>query len=224
MKSNYFFSLVLLFLICTACSPKYGVSLQNGDILFVASGAGALSQAIDKVTQTEKTTHYSHVAILEIDRSGQYWVLHAGSQNGSERIPLDEFLKYERGRQIDVYRLKSDYQSAIPQAIAVAKTWLGKPYNYSYILSDKKLYCSDFVQRSFEGDSIFKLEPMTFIDPETGEIGTTWKTFYAKQNLEVPEGKLGCNPNGLAASSKIKFIDELNNAMQFHKTFENVNK
>ncbi|UZJ63544.1 hypothetical protein OKW96_13685 [Sphingobacterium sp. KU25419] len=50
---------------------------------------------------------------------------------------------------------------------------------------------------------------MTFINPSTGKIDDFWKNFYQKQGLEVPEGKLGCNPNGLAASDKIIKIGHL---------------
>lgn len=201
----------LLFFV-SSCSHKYGINLENGDFLFVSASSGSLSSAIDRVTQTKKATHYSHIGILE-KTDGEYWVLHAGTRNGSERIRLDSFLLYQSRDSsfIDVYRLKEQFSHTIPKALNTAKKWLGKPYNYSYILSDKKLYCSDFVQRSFAADSIFKLEPMTFIDPKTGEIDSTWAAFYGKQGTVVPEGKPGCNPNNMAASNKISRVGTIEN-------------
>ena len=200
---------VFLLFICS-CSNKYGTPLENGDFLFVSASSGSLSSAIDRVTQTKKATHYSHVGVLE-KTSGEFWVLHAGTRNGSERIHLDSFLLHQRSDSnfVDVYRLKEQYRSAIPEALETAKKWLGKPYNYSYILSDDKLYCSDFVQRSFAKDSIFKLKPMTFINPKTGKIDASWVKFYQDQGIEVPEGKLGCNPNNMAASDKISRIGRI---------------
>lgn len=191
-----------------SCSSKSTSFLENGDLLFVAAKDSLLSGAIDRVTQTEEAHHYSHIALIEKDEAGKYWVLHAGTRNGSERIPLDSFMEYakEDHSQLDVYRLKKEYRKAIPSAIKTAKTWLGKPYNYTYVLSDEKLYCSDFIQRSFASDAVFDLNPMTFINPQTGKIDETWVTFYNEQGLKVPEGKPGCNPNGIAASHKIKFI------------------
>ncbi|NAW52066.1 hypothetical protein GNY06_12035 [Elizabethkingia argentiflava] len=187
------------------------MSLKNGDLLLVVANNTPLSGAIDRVTQTPKSTHYSHMGILE--KSGkEYWVLHAGPRNGSERIRLEEFLYYEKqsGQEaIHVYRLNGEYRRSIPNAILEAKKWLGKPYNYTYILSDERLYCSDFVQRSFARDSIFRLEPMTFVNPKTGKTDLAWQDFYKQQKLEVPEGKLGCNPNGMAASSKIEYIGRI---------------
>ncbi|WP_185144803.1 YiiX/YebB-like N1pC/P60 family cysteine hydrolase [Elizabethkingia sp. JS20170427COW] len=207
VKSWLYYLGLMLVVSCTSTK----VTLRNGDLLLVPAAASSLSGAIDRVTQTAKETHYSHIALLEKDSIGDFFVLHAGSRNGSERLSLADFFKYEaqKGVDISVYRLKSKYQSSIPAAIHEAKKWLGRPYNYSYILSDQKLYCSDFVQRSFAKDSIFTLEPMTFINPQTGKTDKAWEEFYSKQNLEIPEGKPGCNPNGLAASPKVRKVGKI---------------
>ncbi|MEH7887737.1 YiiX/YebB-like N1pC/P60 family cysteine hydrolase [Elizabethkingia meningoseptica] len=196
--------------VLSSCATKYGMQLKNGDLLLVSANDSQLSGAIDRVTQTTKSTHYSHIGMLEKEGT-DYWVLHAGTRNGSERVPLDHFLRDEQhdNNHVDVYRLKPQYQKSIPSAIVVAKRWLGKPYNYSYILSDDKLYCSDFVQRSFARDSIFQLDPMTFVNPKTGKTDAAWEVFYQKQSLEVPEGLPGCNPNGMAASPKINFLGKI---------------
>ena len=49
---------------------------------------------------------------------------------------------------------------------------------------------------------------MTFVNPKTGKTDVAWEAFI-KQNLEVPEGKPGCNPNGMVASPKIKFLGKI---------------
>ncbi|MCO5259702.1 MAG: hypothetical protein M9916_06120 [Crocinitomicaceae bacterium] len=206
MKNRSILAITFLLLL-SSCASTHGVHLKNGDLLLVSANDAGLSKAIDAVTQTDKKTHYSHIALLEKDKK-TYYVLHAGTKNGSERIPLQTFvtIEHQDNQSIAVYRLKNQYQKTIPNAIITAKTWLGKPYNYSYVLSNEKLYCSDFVQRSFAKDSIFELNPMTFKNPSTGETDPTWIEFYKKQDREVPEGQLGCNPNGLAASPKVKMI------------------
>jgi len=199
--------LLLLFSLLTTSCSTYHLHLKNGDLIFVGASENSLSGAIDRVTQTNEETHFSHVALLEKEGKN-WWILHAGTHNGSERIPLDTFLTQQnQDSSLFVgYRLKSAFQKSIPNAILTAKKWLGKPYNYSYILSDEKLYCSDFVQRSFAKDSIFSLQPMTFINPKTGKTDDVWQQFYDRQHLEVPEGLPGCNPNGLAASEKLRKI------------------
>lgn len=190
-------------------SPSFQ-NLKNGDLLFVGSSDGDLSQAINAVTQTSKKTNYSHIALVE--KSGRdIWVLHAAPENGSERIRLKEFLKTQKkeGSQIDIYRIKNEEQTDYGLSIQKAKSMLGKPYNFTYILSDTAYYCSDFVYRSFENDSIFEMNPMTFKNPGETEFNPTWVEFYKKQNLEIPEGKPGCNPNGMAASEKLERIGRL---------------
>jgi hypothetical protein len=212
LKFRLLFTLGLVVYLFSTCTHKYNIQLENGDILFVSADSGTLSSAIDRVTQTNASTHYSHVGLLE-KVNNEYWVLHAGTRNGSERIKLDTFLYYvhKDSNYVDVFRLKDNYKNSISNAIEVAKSWLGKPYNYSYILSDKKMYCSDFVQRSFRKASIFKLEPMTFINPKTGKTDASWIEFYEEQGVAIPEGKLGCNPNNMAISGKIRRVGTIVN-------------
>ncbi|WP_262696843.1 YiiX/YebB-like N1pC/P60 family cysteine hydrolase [Chryseobacterium sp. 3008163] len=148
--------------------------------------------------------------MLQKDKTGVF-VLHAAPKGGSQKQNLDEFLKDQAndGQKVMVYRLKPEFQNTIPDAIEKANAMLGKPYNFNYILDENSYYCSDYIERSFRENHIFKLEPMTFVDPKTGKTNAFWEEFYTKKNLKVPEGEPGCNPNGLAASDKIQHIKEL---------------
>ncbi|MDA4694092.1 YiiX/YebB-like N1pC/P60 family cysteine hydrolase, partial [Enterobacter hormaechei] len=90
------------------------MQLVNGDLLLVSANGSTLSGAIDRVTQTDKSTHYSHIGMLEKEGKN-YWVLHAGTRNGSERVPLDHFLQGEQNdnNHVDVYRLRTAYRKSI---------------------------------------------------------------------------------------------------------------
>jgi uncharacterized protein YycO len=198
-------------LFLASCAQKTGIHLQNGDLLFIGNSSGGLSKAIDEVTQTNLKTNYSHIALVE--KSGNdFWVLHSTPENGSERISLKKFLENQKkeNADVDVYRIKNPNQIDFESAINKAKTMLGKPYNFTYVLSDSAYYCSDFVYHSFEKDSVFKLNPMTFKNPGKTEFNQGWIDFYGKLNMKIPEGEPGCNPNGMAASEKIEFIGRLN--------------
>ncbi len=193
-------------LVSCASHVKYK-GVENGDLLFVTAQQEGLSGAINNVTQKEEHANFDHIGLVE--KAGEdYFVLHAAPRGGSQRQAMSDFVKEQRqkGQHIVVYRLKNPFQKSIPYAIEQANNLVGKPYNFDYILNDKAYYCSDFIERSFRKDDIFKLEPMTFVDPKTGVTNVFWKDFYQKKNLEVPEGKLGCNPNGLAASEKLERI------------------
>ncbi len=187
-----------------ACNSKnQKIKLQTGDILFREAVSSKLSKAIDEVTQTDSATHFSHMGIVEIV-NGKPTVLHAGTEEGSCRVSIEKFANPNGdSAQVVIYRLKPEFQESIPAAIEKAKNMLGKPYNFSYILSDSSHYCSEFVYRAFEDDSIFEMNPMTFIDPETGRFQKTWVSYYQKLGIEIPEGQPGCNPNGMAASENL---------------------
>lgn len=202
-----FISPLILFLLIVSCNSKEELVLKNGDLLFLDQSIGNLSEAITAVTQTDKATNYSHIALVE-KTDQEIWVLHAAPENGSERISLQDFLTYAKkdSSTVVAYRIKPEIHFDASRAIQKAQQMLGKPYNYSYILTDTAYYCSDFVYRAFEEDNIFTLEPMTFKDPISGTIHPTWVSHYEKMGLQVPEGLLGCNPNGMAASAKIEKI------------------
>lgn len=203
----FFFS---IFLFVVSCKNSQSLGLKNGDLLFVTAKESGLSGAINNVTQKQKNASFDHIGILQKDKNGAF-VLHAAPKGGSQKQSLNEFLKDQAndGQKVILYRLKSQFQKNIPDAIEKANSMLGKPYNFNYILDENYYYCSDYIERAFRKDKIFTLEPMTFIDPKTGKINVFWEEFYAKKNLKVPEGELGCNPNGLAGSDKIERIKEL---------------
>lgn len=186
------------------------VELHSGDLLFRGSNSGNLSEAIDKVTQTSAETHFSHVGLVEVLDSGIF-VLHASPVGGTCEVSIHEFLHPE-GDSVTVvaYRLKDQWQRTILAAITKAKQMLGKPYNFTYILSDTAHYCSEFVYLAFARDSVFELNPMTFKDPKTGDFFPTWIDYYQKMGIDMPEGLPGCNPNGMAASPKLERLGKLN--------------
>jgi len=209
LRLNLVFFFSILFFVLS-CKNSQNLGLKNGDLLFVTAKESGLSGAINNVTQKQKNASFDHIGILQKDKMGVF-VLHAAPKGGSQKQNLNEFLKDQAndGQKVVVYRLKPQFQKNIPDAIEKANSMVGKPYNFNYILDENSYYCSDYIERAFRKDKIFTLEPMTFIDPKTGKTNMFWEEFYAKKNLKVPEGELGCNPNGLAGSDKIERIKEL---------------
>lgn len=210
MKNYHSLVVVFTILFLHACSHPKRLTNQvhNGDLIFVSAGESALSNAIDRVTKRDSSTNFSHVVLIEKFRN-KAWVLHAGSKNGSEIITLKSFANNNLHRNLEIFSLNSAYHKSIPNAIKQAHSMLGKPYNFSYVLNDTSYYCSDFVERAFRADSIFKLEPMTFMNPKTGAIDSVWIDYYQHFQMEVPQGKPGCNPNGLSKSDKLIPIGKL---------------
>jgi len=210
LKKNVFVVLVLsLLMSCNQPNNKQG--LQSGDILFRGQQANGLSQAIDAVTQTEQAHHYTHMGIVELEND-TVWVIHAAPEKGVCKETLAQFcLPAQDSALVGHYRIKNLPSTLLTSAISMANAKLNAPYNYTYIIEDEGYYCSEFVYELFVQDSIFQLEPMTFIDPASGEFHPGWIKHYNGLEIDIPEGQLGCNPNGMAASDKLKFIAYINN-------------
>lgn len=185
-------------------------NIKNGDLIFVGAQTEELSGAINRVTKLSEETNFDHVGLIE-KTSDSIFVLHAAPMGGSQREEIHHFYtsQTEKNNKIVIYRLKDNYQKNIPNAISKAKTMLGKPYNWLYILNDNELYCSDFVERAFRNDNVFELIPMNFKNQKTGKIDDFWVDFYRKKGKEVPQDEPGTNPNQLASSEKLIKIGEL---------------
>ena len=211
--------LLLFSLIMNSCTQTKALSekeiislknIKNGDLIFVGAQTEELSGAISRVTKISEKTNFDHVGLIE-KTSDSIFVLHAAPMGGSQREEIHHFYtsQTEKKNKIVIYRLQKEYQATIPNAITKAKTMLGKPYNWLYILNDDELYCSDFVERAFRNDEVFELIPMNFKNKETGIIDDFWIDFYKKKGKEVPQDEPGTNPNQLASSEKLTRFGEL---------------
>ncbi|MFA7445372.1 MAG: YiiX/YebB-like N1pC/P60 family cysteine hydrolase [Flavobacteriaceae bacterium] len=203
MFRKVYFALFFLLVGCSASEILTENDLKNGDFIFVEAREENLSGAINRVTQKSEIANFDHLGVIEISNEGIF-VLHASPKLGSAKEPLKDFYEKntETQQEMVIYRLKDDYQPAIPKAIEKAEQMLGKPYNFTYILDDQSYYCSDFVERAFRESAVFEHIPMNFKNKE-GEIDSFWISFYEKLQLEVPQDEPGTNPNQLAGSDKL---------------------
>lgn len=137
-------------------------------------------------------------------------MLHA-DEKGSRRQSLTEFQQdaHAKQRQIVVYRLRAPQQAAIKDAVATARTMLGKPYNTSYVLNEDSYYCSDFIERAFRAHRVFALQPMNFRNPQTGQIAQHWVDLYRSMGMDVPQDQPGTNPNDMSAAPVLQRIGVL---------------
>lgn len=209
MKYIYFSVMSALLYILSCCNNPGSVKLKSGDLLFTGpdtcSKTGKLSKAIDEVTREGLNTNFSHVGIVEVDDYG-VWVIHAEPRRGVNRETLDSFLETDNQGAVIAYRFKPDFQEIIGDAMIRAQSYIGQPYDFTYLMGDSCQYCSGLIYRIFEPYNVFELRPMTFIDSETGAFHPYWVDYFDKLGIEIPEGYLGCNPNGMAASDAIELL------------------
>ena len=121
---------------------------------------------------------------------------------------IDSFLnrsfdKYGNPKVI-VGRLKKKH--LLSNAIAFSKQQIGISYDEMFLMNNNSYYCSELIYKSFEKDSVFTLEPMTFLYPNTQDTVQEWKDYYSELQLKIPQNELGINPGFMSLSNKIQIV------------------
>ena len=218
MRKLYF-----IFFICfVSCnsSDNNDFQLQIGDVLFQDLDSSPLCDAIEIVTPGYNKYNFSHIGII-VELGDPNCInsnyIYEDNIRVLEAIPnkvttsrLDSFLN----RSIDsnekpkviVGRLKKRYQYSILDAVKFLKNKIGIEYDDYFIKDNNKYYCSELIYEAFEKDSIFKLYPMTFIDPITNNTMNLWQEYYNDLETKIPEGEPGINPGIMSISENIKIV------------------
>ena len=200
---KYFY---LLFISILSCNADF--QLQEGDLLFQDLDSSPLCDAIELVTPGYKGANFSHIGFI-ISDDGKLKVL--------EAIPpkiilskIEDFLNRsfdKNGKpKVIVGRLKNQHKNSIPSAISFAKKQLGVKYDDVFLIENNSYYCSELIYEAFKKDSIFQLQPMTFLHPENKDTLATWKNYYAKLEVKIPQNEPGINPGIMSLSNKIEIV------------------
>ena len=186
--------------------------LQEGDLLFQDLDGGQLCNAVEKVTTGYNGAKFTYVGIVAKE-GGDFVIIEAVSK-GVQVTPLKDFLNKsldaEHRPKVAAGRLKLPYRCLIPSAIKEAAALKGKPYDKIFVIGNDAYYCSELVYEAFlranKNKPVFTLEPMTFKDPDTGDIFPPWKEYFSKLNVPVPEGRPGINPGGISRSPVLDIV------------------
>ena len=196
----------LLFILHSSCASNF--QLQEGDLLFQDLDSSALCDAIELVTPGYNDANFSHIGFIVSD-DGKLKVL--------EAIPpkvilteLEDFISRSKDKdgnpKVIVGRLKKEYKNAIPKAVEFAHKKIGVDYDGIFLMNNNSYYCSELLYEAFSKDSIFQLQAMTFLHPESGDTLQTWKAYYAELGVKIPENELGINPGIMSLSKKIEIV------------------
>ena len=196
-------------LVACVCWGEVNLSakdLQNADLIFVGAENSAFSQAIKSAT-AKGGTDYTHIGIVEVAKDGLF-VIEATAENGVVRTAWAEFMGANKGRAMNLMRLKKSVKFSPSAVIARAKSFLGQPYDWAFLPDNGKLYCSELVWEAYVDESgarIFRANPMNFYD-EKGNLPEFWVQNFKKLGIKVPQGVLGTNPNDMSKSPQIELV------------------
>lgn len=185
------------------------MDFRSGDILFQDIGCGSVCDAINGVTPGWQGAEINHCGLV-LAANGRVSVLEAihpkvqlTSVKDFNNRALDE-----SGRPRVIHsRVRNEYQNLIPDALQFALNVLDTPYDQQFGSDNTAIYCSELIVDAFRyangGAYFFPESPMTFSDPNTGEILDYWKRYYATFGRPVPKGEIGSNPGELSLSQKL---------------------
>lgn len=210
LKNNFKIKFLLLIVTLPFLSQAQNVSLKTGDLIFQSMNCGPLCEAINEVTEGYQGKDFSHMGMVYI-KNDSIFIIEA-SGNSVRLTPLETFKSYTN-ETMYVGRLKRRFRKLIPQAITFTLSQMGVPYDDAYLYDNGSYYCSELIYDAFlfaNGKPFFQLFPMTFKSPKTNTFFPVWEDYYNKLKMEIPEGKLGCNPGGISISNQLKIIGTLN--------------
>lgn len=198
------FTTLIIFVSLFAYAQKN--TLKSGDLLFINIDCGEMCDAINAVTNGYKGNDFNHMGLVVITAKNEYFVYEAIG-NAVVKTPLNTFLLYTQ-KPIYVGSLKKKYRYFSDKAINFCENQLGKPYDNDFLYDNGKYYCSELIYDALlyanNNKPFFKLYPMTYKAPKDNKFFPIWIEHFKKQGIDIPEGKLGCNPGGMSLDKKIK--------------------
>lgn len=202
----------ILLIILQSLTGSTVFNLQHGDLLFQDSDCGAFCDAIEKVTKGYNGANFSHVGMVILSDDGPQVI--EATTAGVVLTDLKDFLSRSfdanGNSKVIVGRVNDSYAKLIPQATQHAQSLLGKKYDHVFDIKNDTYYCSELIYEAFkhanDGESLFRLFPMTFIDPDTQETFGIWTKYYRDLGVAIPEGEFGLNPGGISLSDEIEIV------------------
>ncbi len=210
LKILSFCCLLLLWL--TTASIAFSFTPQNGDLYFQQLPSSEFTDAIASVTQGYCGLSLTHVGIF-VYKDHKPYVIEAYDKVSLTSLNkfLERSLNAEGKPKVIVGRLNAAYIKLIPKALKRAEKCIGLPYNFTFdIHNENAFYCSQLIYYAFishkTGKSIFSLAPMTFKNPETGNLYPGWISYFKKLKVAIPQGKLGINPGDISNSKALSIM------------------
>lgn len=131
---------------CTAQKHAADVPLKeyaplDGDFLFQSLPHNPLIDTIEGSTESP----FSHCGIV-VNRGGKWHVIEAIGP--VKETHMSVWIAQGRNNAYVAYRLKVPINGKVPQIIAAAERYKGRPYDIRYGFDDAKIYCSELLWKA----------------------------------------------------------------------------
>lgn len=142
----------LFFLFCIIIFPIFTINLKIGDIIFQETNS---EQAT--VIKLATKSKYTHVGVV-ISHQNKLMILEAIGP--VKKTLIQDFINHGTGKKFKVKRLKNRVEIFTKQKeiefIFEGEKYLGKLYDFYFVWSNEKIYCSELVWKMYK--SVFNLE------------------------------------------------------------------
>lgn len=172
---------------------------REGDLIYIKIPT-SFGRAIEEVTHSP----VSHVGIVARHESGALTVVHALGKVQEE--PLDRFLHRSKGFWA-VQRYAFESPAALARFVASARSFLGRKYDYFFVIDNEDIYCSELVYRAFRDG--LNLVPVPLKGLTFGAPGSEARRVMERITQgPVPEGTAGIEPGQYFASPRFRMIED----------------
>lgn len=180
--------------------------VESGDLVFLDLGRTPFLDAVAQATMEQYGVdgpRLHHSGIVEV-LNGQAYVWESWPRKGVTRVQLRFFL--ERAQGYYVGRMRPERRAAALAALALVRSWEGRPFEEDMALGGPGFYCAQLISAAFEGAGFFKPQPMYF-GREGSQARELWKKYFAQRGLPVPDGRPGVSPLGLYLEGRGELFD-----------------
>ena len=196
--------LVFALLLIGGCGESVGAALRDGDIVFQTSRSGQ-SVAIQRATHSK----YSHMGMVFLRRGKPYVYEAIGPV---QYTPLDRWAARGAGGHYVVKRLRDAPRVLTPKAVAklrqVAERFRGKPYDFTFGWSDRRIYCSELVWKIYRralGIRVGRLQKLGEFDLSDRLVRAKLRERYG---THVPLDETVISPGAMFHSPALRLVTE----------------
>ena len=176
---------------------------ENGDIIFQTS-TSSQSKAIQIATESK----YSHCGLLF--NEGQ-WLVYEAVQP-VKMTPLNEWIKRGENGKYVIKRLKNrkvlDHNKNYKKFCDEANLFLNQDYDFAFDWSDKEVYCSELVWKTYKrglGIELSQLEQLKDFNLQNLAVQNKLKERYGNN---IPYDQVVVSPKALFESKLLKTVKQ----------------
>ncbi|WP_211165471.1 YiiX family permuted papain-like enzyme [Flavobacterium silvaticum] len=178
--------------------------IKDGDIIFQTS-LSSQSEAIQRATHSK----YSHCGLLfkRKYKNDEWCVLEAVQP--VKWTPLSSWIKRGKGKHYVIKRLTTDPMipdSMLAELREIAESYIGKDYDLYFDWSDKNVYCSELIWKSYYKLNRFEIGKLQRLGDFDLSDKVVKQKLMERYGTKIPANELVISPDAIFNSGLLKTV------------------